>query len=145
MREVSWHCPFAAQGKARARSGKNGWYTPSKTVLFERNVAAYAREAIAKRELYFGQLQAPAPWTGPIELEVEAVFSPPKSWSQKKRAEKMGRPHCQKPDSSNIAKAVEDALNAVVYRDDCQAYDVRVRKWWGERAGFRVTVREVAS
>lgn len=138
MREVSFHCPFPAVGKARARSGRNGWYTPAKTVAFESNVGNYAAEALFKADMYF----RPA-WTGPVELEVECIFATPKSWSKAKTAEKMGRAHCQKPDASNILKSVEDALNGIIYHDDAQVFRATLKKTWGEKAGFRVTVREV--
>lgn len=34
----------------------------------------------------------------------------PKSWSEKKKAEMLGQPHRQRPDISNLLKALEDAL-----------------------------------
>ena len=35
---------------------------------------------------------------------------------------------CKKPDVSNIAKAVEDALNGLVYEDDAQICSLTVSK-----------------
>ena len=52
----------------------------------------------------------------------------------------MNRPHTQKPDADNVEKAVLDALNGVAFLDDCQVYDVRVTKHWGELGQTVVTV-----
>lgn len=38
---------------------------------------------------------------------------------------------------------IEDALEGVVYVDDCQVFDGPPRKVWGERDETRVTVRRV--
>jgi Holliday junction resolvase RusA-like endonuclease len=54
----------------------------------------------------------PEPWTGPLEGIIWAYFSPPASWSAKKRARAIAdelRPDVE-PDADNISKAVWDAL-----------------------------------
>jgi len=51
----------------------------------------------------------------------------PKSWSKKKRAAMLGKPHQQRPDISNLLKAIEDAL----YRDDSTIWNYRgLTKLW---------------
>jgi Holliday junction resolvase RusA-like endonuclease len=53
----------------------------------------------------------------------------PKSWSQKKKSEMLGKPHQQKPDKDNLEKGFLDA----VFDEDSHVWDGRVTKlWWRE-------------
>lgn len=64
--------------------------------------------------------------TGPVRVEVIAFFTLAKSHHRKKpvgRAWKLGR-----PDAENVLKAVLDAATGIVWQDDSQVVDVRVRK-----------------
>ena len=58
----------------------------------------------------------------------------PKSWSKKKKAEMINTPHQQRPDWDNLAKACCDA----VYDEDSTIWDIRVSKFWSDRAGIAV-------
>ena len=70
-------------------------------------------------------------------LEVSAFFEPPASWSKKKRYQAIGLPHCQKPDGSNILKAVEDIL----WPDgDQELSNGSYSKKWDWRARLEVTI-----
>ena len=82
----------------------------------------------------------PAPIVGPVNLTIYATFEPPQSWSQKKRAAHLHRPHTQKPDLDNIAKAVKDGLNRIAWGDDSQVAELYARKVWGLTAQTVVTV-----
>lgn len=57
---------------------------------------------------------------------IRFYISMPKSWSNKKRAEMLGKPHQEKPDLDNLLKALCDAL----YESDAHIHDVRVTKIW---------------
>lgn len=61
----------------------------------------------------------------------------PNSWSEKKKAQFDGKPHQQKPDWDNLAKAFCDALCA----DDSYIYDVRAQKYWARTGSIEVTNR----
>ena len=50
----------------------------------------------------------------------------PKSWSRKKKAKMIGKPHQQKPDVDNLAKALLDS----VFEDDSHIHDIRISKTW---------------
>jgi len=69
-----------------------------------------------------------APLTGPLAMTLYCFFPRSKSitWKNKPmpRIPKQG-----KPDVSNILKAVEDALNGLLYVDDAQLVRVVVEKW----------------
>lgn len=58
----------------------------------------------------------------------------PKSWSNKKRAEMLGKPHQVKPDSDNYLKAFMDALCI----NDSYIYDARVQKYWAESGSIEL-------
>lgn len=64
----------------------------------------------------------------------------PASWSKQRRAEMLGKPHQQKPDVDNLAKALLDACLA----EDQGVWDVRVTKRWAEQGGIEIRQGEVA-
>jgi Holliday junction resolvase RusA-like endonuclease len=59
---------------------------------------------------------------------VEFHLPMPKSWSKKKHAEMLGKPHQQTPDVDNLLKALMDA----VHKDDCHIWDIRASKVWSD-------------
>ena len=87
----------------------------------------------------------PEPITGPVRVEIIAVFEPPQSWSKRKRAELMHAPHCQKPDGDNVLKAALDGLNRIAFADDAQIAAMSVRKAWGPVAQTIVAVEPLTS
>jgi Holliday junction resolvase RusA-like endonuclease len=84
-----------------------------------------------------------APIDQPIEFVLRAVFPVPASWSERKRNQaiigdiKPGK----KPDLDNIAKAWNDALNGVAYRDDALIVRSVLEKCYGPQPLVAVTVR----
>lgn len=58
------------------------------------------------------------------------------SWSKKKRVEMNGKPHRQKPDGSNLIKAVEDAL----FSEDCELWRGSFEKRWTTEENERVDI-----
>jgi Holliday junction resolvase RusA-like endonuclease len=117
-------------GKQRPRfSRKSGRaFTPAETVSYERTVAMIA------------MLHFPTPITGPVRLEVHAMFKPAASWSLKKRNAAQGQPHVQKPDLDNLIKGVSDALNRIAFADDSHISEIRCSKEWGECDQIAVSV-----
>ena len=64
---------------------------------------------------------------------VQFILPMPKSWNEKKRAAMLGQPNTQKPDLSNLIKALEDA----VYADDSTIWHyASISKVWGEAGGI---------
>ncbi|MCK6678266.1 RusA family crossover junction endodeoxyribonuclease [Enterobacter asburiae] len=66
------------------------------------------------------------------------VLPMPASWSKKKRQEHNGKPHQQKPDWDNMAKALQDAI----YHDDARVWNCQVTKLWGDVG--QIIIRETA-
>lgn len=123
--------PFAKQ---RARSTRQGRvYTPKETVSFERTVGQIAAQHF------------PAPITGPVSVEIIATFATPDSWSAKKRAASIHRPHTQRPDLDNIAKSICDGLNRIAFADDGQVAQITARKVWGLTAQTVVHVEPMGA
>jgi Holliday junction resolvase RusA-like endonuclease len=125
-------------GKGRPRFTFSGHaYTPQQTRDFEAVVEDAA-------EIAMGELD---PFTGPLKAEIVAYFSIPKSMSQKDRVlVRQGRLFPRKKlDADNIAKAVLDACNAIVYHDDSQVMVLRVAKMYadGKRSGLHVRIAQI--
>jgi len=102
-------------------------FTPERTVNYEGRLALAAQAVMAGRPLL----------TGPIRADVVVLMpitaSKPRWW---KLAAAVGaeRP-TKKPDWDNFGKIL-DALNLIVWADDAQVVDGRVRKYFGERPGL---------
>ncbi len=50
-----------------------------------------------------------------------------------------------KPDVLKLARAVEDALTGVAWRDDALIVDEHLSKRYGERAGVDIVIRQIAA
>lgn len=71
---------------------------------------------------------------------VTFILPMPRSWSQRKRARHRGQAHTQRPDVSNLLKALEDA----VYGEDSAIWHYAgVRKVWGDQGA--IIIEEVES
>lgn len=78
---------------------------------------------------------------GALQIDVEARFDVPQSWSRKKREAALrgevmptGR-----PDLDNLVKVL-DALNSVVWRDDSQIVIANIAKLYSERPALVIKV-----
>ena len=135
MVEIRFDVPGDPQGKARARTVRNGArthsYTPENTVLYENLIKTEYLRAGGR------MIEADA-----VEVGIIAVYGVPKSTSKGKRVAMItGRmvPN-KKPDADNIAKVVCDALNGVAYADDKAVTKLRVLKEYGSEPKLSVTV-----
>lgn len=133
---IAFTVPGEPQGKGRARSTSTGrHYTPAKTVAYEGLIAQIAQAAMRGAPLF----------EGACALELDIMRSIPSSWSQRKQQDAMLnsiRP-TGKPDADNVLKACCDGMNGVVWKDDAQAVDVTVRKFYAATPGVRVWVAEL--
>lgn len=119
-----------AKGRPRisTRGGFARAYTPAKTVAYEGLVALAGQDA----------MNGVAPYCGPLAVEARAVFPIPASWTKKRRAAALY--HTSKPDGDNLAKAIGDGLNGVVWKDDSQVASWRIVKVYGETPGLHIEV-----
>lgn len=138
---ITFSVPGQPVGKGRPRVGRAGphvrLFTPKKTVDYEAKIAAAAAAAMAGREVL----------AGACAVQASICVAVPASWSKRKRADALaGRVFPgTKPDADNVLKSILDAMNGVVYVDDCQAVDGGWRTRYAEAPGVfvRVTPLEV--
>lgn len=79
-----------------------------------------------------------APLDGPVSLSVSAYWPRPKRMSRGAREPRIGR-----EDADNVAKAVMDAGNGILYGDDRQVVELQARKWYaasGEAPRIEIVV-----
>ena len=120
---ISFHVPGEARGKARPRVTQHGGHTytpdPGGWAASVTAAATVARDDPALAE-----------YTGPVGLSITVDRAMPKSWSNKKKQAMSGMPCLSTPDSVNVAAAIMDALNHVLYKDDKQVADLSISQSW---------------
>lgn len=130
---ISFFIPGPPVGKGRPRATRSGrMYTPAKTVKYESLVALAAHEAM------LGAI----PLSGPVRVTINIFCEVAQSWSQKKKNAALDgtlKP-TGKPDFDNIAKAVADAMNGVIYQDDKQIVWALITKQYSATPGVEVHV-----
>ena len=123
MKQVHVVIPGQPVGKGRPRFGNGRAYTPAKTRDYEKKISNAAYIEMAELE----------PAATPVRLVILAQFEIPKSWAKwRKEAATVGAYRPGRPDIDNIAKAVLDAFNGIVYVDDAQVYDLQIKKTYGQ-------------
>lgn len=137
---VRFFVPGEPQGKGRARIGKVGaharMFTPAKTLAYEGVIAYAAQIAMGGRALI----------TGPVLLEMRMLHPIRDSWSKKKKAGALSGDIAPtiKCDADNCLKAVCDALNGIVWKDDVQVVNVSLSKRFAETPGVQVRIVPLA-
>lgn len=126
------------KGKGRPRFTRTGHaYTPARTREYEDLIAERAIEAMEGRQ--------PIPRDVPLRVTIVAVFGVPVSWPKKKRLAALQGVlrHTRKPDYDNVCKAVCDALNGIVFEDDCQIVSGEVEKVYGPEPMLKIFIEEL--
>jgi len=135
---IQFHVPGTPVAKGRPRFARRGnfvsAYTPAKTKAYEATV----------RELAIEAMQGMEPLDTPIVAVIKICIAVPASYSKARRQACLDTKEMptKKPDWDNIAKAITDSLNGIVYVDDCQIVSVYVTKRYCMEAGVSVIIRE---
>lgn len=81
------------------------------------------------------------PYSSSLLMELEFIFEVPKSLSQKKRLELLGKAHIIKPDLDNLIKFVLDIGTGILYTDDKVISEIKAKKVYGskEHSLLRIT------
>lgn len=110
-------------------------YTPKTTADFEMTVRTAALRAMIGIE----------PLTGALFARIDCVLPIPASWPLRKReAARVGSIYpTSKPDLDNLKKAVLDAMNGVVYKDDSQVVSDAGEKRYGDEPRVDVFIQEL--
>lgn len=129
--------PGEPVGKGRpqstVRSGFVKEYTPAKTRNYENLIKLAFSHAYPDFKPYEKSV--------PLVLRMDAYYSIPASWSQKKQKLAVNgyiRP-TKKPDTDNVSKC-KDALNEIAWHDDAQIVDDHVSKWYSEKPRLEITI-----
>ncbi len=111
----------APKPQPRPRLTKAGRaYNPKSADFYKMHVGMAAKQAMA---------EAPTPLSGPLELEV--TFFMPRPKRLPKGA--LGVPHLCRPDTDNLVKSTQDALQmASVVADDSYFYRVTASKFYAD-------------
>lgn len=144
MKPITIRIPGQPQAKERARSRivtpRNGkpfvtHYTPPKTVENERNISLYAVD----------EMCGGIPFDCPIHLHLTFRFEIPKSWPQWKKDLALSRDilPTTKPDLDNVEKSVKDALNGIVWKDDCYVVSCEKMSYYSEKPCIVITVMPI--
>jgi Holliday junction resolvase RusA-like endonuclease len=137
---IQFEVPGQPRGKARPRFARRGdlvmTYTTKKTMDYEALVRLISGRAMGGR----------VPVEHPCIVTIEAFFSIPSSWSKKKRdAAIAGRIYPGLIDLDNIAKAIFDGMNSIVYTDDRQVVTATLSKRFSSDPRVCVSVSEASS
>jgi Holliday junction resolvase RusA-like endonuclease len=134
MMMIQFSIPIAPIPKGRPRLSRFGTYTPKKTKTFEEAVRVYAMQAMGSQE--------------PLETALEAFLyfrvGVPQSYSKKRTEACLSgseRPS-KKPDLDNLCKAVTDAFNGLIYKDDSQIVELHLTKVYDVKPGIDVLIKE---
>ena len=125
-------------GKGRPRASTRGgfvrMYTDAKTLGYEAAIADEAARAMSGAE----------PFETPMQMQVSCYYPIPKSWPKKIKQEAIDEERFPnvKPDLDNVVKAVLDALNGVVYRDDAQVVNLVATKRYATEPRVEVYIFE---
>lgn len=130
--------PELAVGKQRPKfSSRNNYvvaYTPSKTKKYENTLRSYMTNVMQVRDIY----------KKAIDVEINIEIIPPKTKINTKKSKElflMGELYpTVKPDIDNYAKAILDAMNGIVFRDDAQIINLNITKRYSQTNNIIVKV-----
>lgn len=142
-KSFSFIVPGEVRGQGRPRTAIRGGYASiydsPEDKANKHNIQLYAAEAMTSAE--HGNLIS-SPKTG-ISVEILCYVKVPETMS-KKRKEMAYRGEIRplrKPDLDNVMKAVLDACNGVVWRDDKEVTKALICRYYSDRPKLVVMVR----
>ncbi len=130
-----------AVGKGRPRVTRNGTHTPERTKVYAQ---AVRRAAERQMEQTYPE---PKPFDCPMHVDIQVRVAVPVSWSQANRGAALSGQIMPtgKPDKDNVEKAILDACNAVVWKDDSYICAGTFIKVYADTPCVIVTVRELSA
>ncbi len=152
--KLTFEVPGTPKGKARARKGKQGYYTPAETTAYQNTVALFFKSAWQQvsRTCHWEM----EPWKGPVGMKLTGYFPVPVSWSEWKKdlvqhgddygylptlaAHDINFRYIAKPDFDNVEKAVLDALEGLLYKNDSQVFSRGFSKFYSHNPRLVVEV-----
>jgi Holliday junction resolvase RusA-like endonuclease len=141
---------FTVYGDAKPGGSKKAFAHPStgRIIVTEDSKNKPWRQQVAGEGMR--QFKTLPPLFGDGPLAVEFTFYRPRPLSHYGSGRNVARLKdsapavpTTRPDVLKLARAVEDALTGVLWRDDSQIVDERLRKCWGEPARVEIGVWRV--
>lgn len=136
---ISFHVPGPPKPLQRARVGRIGaharMYDPAANTTNKATVGFHAAKAMQK----WAKAGNGGLLIGPLQLNVTFYIEKPKS-KIRKNSDPFPYPD-SKPDLDNCIKLVCDALNGIVWKDDCQVVDIAASKAWAPATGPYTDIR----
>lgn len=131
---IIMHGDPVAKGRPRFSPKTGTVFTPAKTARYEDKLGYVAQSVMAGRALL----------SGALDVQVVVYRGIPVSKPRKWKADALvGRIRpTTKPDWDNFGKIL-DALNKIVWVDDSQIVDGRVRKFYSEQPRIEIFVKEI--
>lgn len=124
------------KGRPRFRRNKNfvQTYTDEKTVAWEKKVYAAAAYAMS----------SPYPLETPVAVYLYFGIPIPKSHCKKRAKACLDglEAPSKRPDLDNMAKAVIDGMNGVIFKDDGQIVSLHMKKVYSSDPGVDILVKE---
>jgi len=125
--------PIAVQSVRTTKAGRQ--YQPARVVKYKREVGREAKQQLGDKW---------QPLSGEVWIEIELDFALPKSaktplkhrvWKGNEKLAMLCR-----PDADNCTKGILDALNGIVWIDDCQVRKITVTKNYAQTDGITITI-----
>lgn len=135
MMMLQFSIPITPVPKGRPRLSRFGTYTPEKTKRFENDVRLLVKSLIGNQQ----------PLETPIEVFLYFRLPVPQSYSKKRTEACLSgseKPILKNGDLDNYAKAVLDAFNGLVYKDDCQIVELHLTKVYDVKEGIDCLIKE---
>lgn len=129
--------PGGPVAKARPKFARGRAYTPTKTTNYESALGLMANKAMAGKK----------PFECAVAVRVVVRLPIPALWpmTERKAAIEGLTPPIKRPDLDNYIKAIFDALNKIVFRDDSQVVELSARKIYAAEPGVRVEIAPLSS
>lgn len=73
------------------------------------------------------------PLTGPLKMEIDVYIVPPKKYHTKPKQALIAARQLlptTKPDVDNLAKGIKDGCSKIIWQDDSQVVELRIRKFY---------------
>lgn len=136
---IAFTVPGPPKPLQRARVGRMGaharMYDPEANTTNKATVGLHGKQAMEK----WARLGNGGLLIGPLQLDVTFYIEKPKS-KIRKNSDPFPYPD-SKPDLDNCIKLVCDALNGIVWKDDCQVVGIAASKAWAPATGPYTDIR----
>lgn len=108
-----------------------------------RFVQTYMPTSYTKHKAYIQGQMPKLNLESALKIELEFHFTPPKSWSKKKKTQAIGQLKVTKPDIDNLMKTVLDACNNYLWKDDNQIASINSSKRYGTEPKIIIRIEEI--